>query len=438
MDVSSNTRSGHHDNGLYIGLDLGTSGCRAAAIDAQQQVVAETARPFPQPAECQPSLQQDPWQWWDCIKEVLLLLDDYIDTTRVRAIAVDGTSSTLLLTDRDCQPLDSALMYYDARSIDEAAQIARIAPADSGAHGATSSLAKLLNLQQQHHLLPVYHAMHQSDWITSLLSGQCGISDENNCLKLGYDVVNRCWPDWLDQLPLKRQLLPRVVQPGTPVGTIQKNMATELGLPLSTQIISGTTDGVAAFLATGAHEIGDAVTSLGSTLVIKVLSDAPIFAPEYGVYSHRLGDRWLVGGASNCGGSTLLKYFSRQQLDKMTEKLQPDRPTGLKYYPLPAIGERFPVSDPDKKAELSPRPEDDIIFFQAMLEGIAAVEARGYALLKKLGAPSLRSVRTVGGGASNMAWRHIRQNHLQTAFKETRHLQAAYGTALLALNQNQN
>jgi len=438
MDVSSTSPSGDQNNGIYIGLDLGTSGCRAVAIDAQQQVIAETAHPFPIPAERQPSLQQDPWQWWDCIKEVVLLLEDYIDTTQVRAIAVDGTSSTLLLTDRNCQPLDSALMYHDARSISEAAQIAQVAPANSGAHGATSSLAKLLNLQHQHHQQPIYHAMHQSDWITSLLSGQCGISDENNCLKLGYDVVNRCWPDWFDQLPINRQLLPRVVQPGTPIGTIQANIAIELGLPQSTQIISGTTDGVAAFLATGATEIGDAVTSLGSTLVIKVLSDTPIYAPEFGVYSHRLGNRWLVGGASNCGGSTLLKYFNRQQLDQMTKDLKPDLPTGLNYYPLPANGERFPISDPDKKPELSPRPEDDTIFFQAILEGIAAVEAQGYALLNTLGAPMLNSIRTLGGGANNLAWKQIRSGYLKTSFQETRHLQAAYGTALLALKQNQH
>ena len=432
MDVSSITQPRHNGDGLYIGLDLGTSGCRAMAIDASEDVIAEATRLFPEPAEQQPGLQQDPWQWWDCAKKVLLLLVDDIDRSRVRSIAVDGTSATLLLTDGEGQPLGSALMYNDARSINEAAQIARIAPTNSGAHGPTSSLAKLLNLQQQHSHQSMAHALHQSDWITGLLSGRYGISDENNCLKLGYDIVNRCWPDWLDVLSVKRQLLPEVVQPGTPVGTIQTNMAAELGLPLTTQIISGTTDGVAAFLATGANEIGDAVTSLGSTLVIKILSATPVFAPEYGIYSHRLGERWLVGGASNCGGSTLMKFFSRQQLEQMTDKLKPEQPTGLEYYPLPAIGERFPICDPDKQPELSPRPDDDIVFFQALLEGIAAVESRAYTLLAELGAPDIKSIRTVGGGAHNQAWCRIRQHRLQVDFKEAKHLQAAYGTALLA------
>lgn len=116
----------------------------------------------------------------------------------------------------------------------------------------------------------------------------------------------------------------------------------------------------------------------------------------------------------------------------MTPELIPDIPTGLQYYPLPGVGERFPVNDPLKQPLLTPRPDDDIVFFQAILEGIAEVEARAYALLSELGAPPLKSVRTVGGGAENKAWTRIRQQRLQVTFKPARHTQAAYGTALLA------
>jgi len=312
----------------------------------------------------------------------------------------------------------------------EATEVAKVAPQTSAAHGPNASLAKLLKLQHLHQ--DAHHAMHQCDWISAILTGRCAVSDENNSLKMGYDSENRCWPDWLDRLPVRRDLLPVVVEPGTVLGIISPAVASDLGLPNTTEILAGTTDGVAAFLATGACEIGDAVTSLGSTLVIKLLSDKPIFAPQFGVYSHRLGDYWLVGGASNSGGATLLKYFSREQLDELTPKLSPDIPTGLSYYPLPDIGERFPVSDINKHPELTPRPKDDVRFFQAMIEGMADIEARAYSLLTELGAPTLKSIRTVGGGSRNKAWETIRQNKLNSVFKQTKHLQAAYGTALLA------
>ena len=54
-------------------------------------------------------------------------------------------------------------------------------------------------------------------------------------------------------------------------------------------LCAGTTDSIAAFLASGASGVGDAVTSLGSTLAIKLLSERPVDDSRYGVYSHRLG-----------------------------------------------------------------------------------------------------------------------------------------------------
>ena len=80
------------------------------------------------------------------------------------------------------------------------------------------------------------------------------------------------------------------------------------------------------------------MTSLGSTLVLKLVSDRPVFSPAHGVYSHRLGDLWLTGGASNSGGAVLAQYFSADELRALTPLLKPDVPTGLDYYPLPGHG----------------------------------------------------------------------------------------------------
>jgi sugar (pentulose or hexulose) kinase len=58
------------------------------------------------------------------------------------------------------------------------------------------------------------------------------------------------------------------------------------------------TDSIAAFIAAGLSEPGDAVTSLGSTMAIKMISTVRVDNADYGIYSHRLGDVWLVGKAS--------------------------------------------------------------------------------------------------------------------------------------------
>ena len=86
---------------------------------------------------------------------------------------------------------------------------------------------------------------------------------------------------------------------------------------------------------------------MGSTLAIKLLSTTRIEDARFGVYSHRLDDKWLVGGASNTGGAVLRQIFTDEQLEKLSEQINPMEASPLDYYPLQTVGERFPVADPN-------------------------------------------------------------------------------------------
>ncbi|HEX9625975.1 MAG TPA: preQ(1) synthase [Acidiferrobacterales bacterium] len=419
-------------DGLYLGIDIGTGGCRVMVIDEQERVVGEAAAPIPVPVRHDNQITQDSTLWWKAADAALRQVLQKVPAERIRAIAVDGTSGTLLLTDKKGAPVTPALMYNDSRAVVQADRLLPIAGRQSGAHGATSSLAKLLWLTEKQMTKKAAHALHQADWITGKLTGRWGVSDHNNSLKLGYDSQAQRWPDFLGTLGLDTALLPEVYIAGEPIGTISAEIAKTYGLSADTQVMAGTTDGVASFLAAGASRPGHGVTALGSTLVIKLLSNKPVFAPEHGVYSHRLGERWLVGGASNSGGATLLQYFKVEQMQEMTPLLDPESFTGLEYYPLPDVGERFPVNDPNMVAKLEPLPGNSVTFFQGMLEGIASIEALGYQLLHKLGAPAVTEVRTTGGGSRNPGWTRIRERTLGVSLKKPRSGMAAFGTALIA------
>jgi sugar (pentulose or hexulose) kinase len=417
---------------LYLGIDFGTSGCRGCVIDAGRHILAESRMPLPPPQRSGAAVEQDPAIWWTALRAVLAELGTRVSLTDIRAVCVDGTSSTLLLCDAQGTPLGNALMYNDSRAREAAQQVAAVAPQDCAVHGASASLAKLLWLLQSPAARDARHALHQADWVLGRLRGRYGCSDENNALKLGYDPGARRWPQWLAALAVPARLLPEVVPAGTDSGCIDPAMATQFGLAPATRIISGTTDSTASFVATGAVR-GEAVTTLGSTLVLKVCAEMPVFAPEHGIYSHRLGDDWLAGGASNSGGAVLRQYFTDADIARLTQQLQPDRPTGLDYYPLPARGERFPINDPDLEPLLAPRPQEDARFFQGILEGIARIEVQGYRRLAELGAPWPTRVISTGGGAANSAWRTIRSQLLGMPVVAAAHQEAAYGTALLAL-----
>ncbi|KQZ13228.1 carbohydrate kinase [Mesorhizobium sp. Root554] len=412
---------------LAIGIDLGTSGARAVAMNAAFGIVAQGAARLPSTTEG----ASDPREWWRAVEMALQNVLADVDRPTVGAIAIDATSGTLLPVDEAGTPLAAPLMY-DARVADDAllARIAPLIPPDSAAHGPTSGLAKALVFQS---VPGVARILHQADWIAGRLAGHFGTTDENNALKTGYDPIERCWPDWMAATGLRMDLLPRVVTPGAPIETIDPAMARAFGLSPDIVIVAGTTDGCAAFLATGADRPGDGVTSLGSTLTLKLLSDRPVFAAEYGIYSHRINGMWLAGGASNTGGKVLAHFFPAEEIARLSAMIDPATVTALDFYPLLEAGERFPVMDPACPPRLTPRPADDAEFLKAMLEGIASIEKQGYARLTELRAPRLRSVRTVGGGATNPTWTAIRQRNTGVPFIPAQSEEAAAGAARLAL-----
>jgi sugar (pentulose or hexulose) kinase len=413
------------DEALFLGLDLGTSGARAVVIDAEGLAVASGSAAM---ADFGPD-PRSPAVWWAAADHALRAALAGCDAKRVAAFALDGTSGTMLPVDNAGEPLSGGLMYNDAcGDAGVLARIAETAPPTSAAHGSSSGLARAVLLARavRPHLV-----LHQADWIAFHLSGRF-VTDANNALKTGYDPVAGQWPDWIGDAGLEVRLLPRVVAPGTPVGPVTAKAAAEYGLRADALVVAGTTDGCASFLATGASEAGDGVTALGTTLTLKILSDRPIFAPQSGIYSHRILGKWLAGGASNTGGNVLLAHFTPDRIAELSARIDPAKDSGLDYYPLLRPGERFPVADPDLAPRLTPRPDDDAAFLHGLLDGIAGIEAMGYARLTELGAPPLARLRSVGGGAGNTVWSALRQRRLGVPFAAPDSMQAAYGTARLA------
>ena len=420
---------------LYLGIDVGTSGVRTSVIDRAGTEVAAASVKMPAPRRVDDRPCQDATIWWDATSQCLR---DQAASLRVAgrgfdeiaAVSVDGTSGTLLLTDADLNPLTPGYMYNSANFTAEAEAIAPHAPASCLARGAGFSLARLLFLQKQ--AGGARHALHQADWIAAKLMKRGGLSDETNVLKMGFDLERRIWPDWFSSCGVELDLLPEVKPVGEMFGLVDGAVADLFGLSCEVKVIAGTTDSNAGFLASGASRVGDGVTSLGTTLAIKLLSDQPVTDTSRGVYSHRIKDMWLPGGASNSGGGVLLDHFTPEQMTRMESELQPDTPTGLDYYPLSRPGERFPINDPNLPPRLSPRPENDVEFFQALLEGLGEIERTGYDALQQLGAPGLKRVFTAGGGAQNQAWTKIRSAKLGVPVGTAQSSNASAGVARIA------
>ncbi|MGA8862295.1 MAG: FGGY-family carbohydrate kinase [Gallionella sp.] len=414
----------------YLGLDFGTSGARACVI-SRDKAIWEQQAAYPDPSG------QTPADWRAALHTLLSALPEHF-AAGLHGLAIDGTSGTVLLCNAELEPCSPALLYNDNRAQQQAEQLGSIAPDGHTVCTATSGLAKFLWLAQQRDVRHAAHFLHQADWLSALLSGQPGCSDYHNALKTGYDAERLCWPDWVMALP-HSHLLPQVLAPGEPIGPIQPDIAAHFGINPACMVHAGTTDSTAAFIAadgmTRRCEAGVGVTTLGTTLVLKQLSERRIEAPEYGVYSHRYGGLWLAGGASNAGCGVLRRHFADAQLAALSMRIDPSKDSPLDYYPLPGAGERFPVNDARLEPRLEPRPGNDVEFLHGLLQGLARIETAGYARLAELGAPPLKRVVTNGGGAKNDIWRRMRERLLGVPVSTAAHCEAAYGSALLCLDE---
>ena len=385
---------------LGCGIDLGTSGCRLALVDSAG-LVNQLSCHYPGPFR-----QAESWR--EGVKQLLAQLPEP-QRQGIGAIAIDGTSGTLLACSSKGDPLAAALAYNDACP-EQAEQARQLVPAGGSAASSSGSVARGLLLLDRLKLQPGSDLLlrHQADWLMGWLLGDWRWGEEGNNLRLGWDLLQNQWTGGIARSSWAGAL-PQVIPSGQLVGPIGAKAAAELKLPASCQIVSGTTDANAAVLAAEPQE-GDGVAVLGTTLVLKQFAPEPLKGP--GINNHRIAGRWLVGGASNAGGGVLRQFFSEQQLEELSRQIQPEISTGLNLLPLPQRGERFPVDDPQLEPVLEPRPVSDALYLQALLEGLSTLECQGWQRLEELGAPAVQRVLSVGGGAKNPQWRALRQKLL--------------------------
>ena len=430
-----------------LGIDMGTSGIRACIVDSNQQVLFETEAPLPLSAVSGQDSIQTPFDWQQAMDKIMGSIPREL-LHSIEHIIGCATSSTVYLANSAGKVLTHALMYDDtsseqaAKLIEQAFQQSQPKQGSqakqhfSGALGASSTLAKVCQL---HSLLTTEVGSgaedelvicHQIDWLTYYMTGQQNITDENNALKLGYDSVNQQWPNWVQAIcPVA---LPKVVKPGSVIPRAALPCFLSR-LSDSVQYHAGTTDSIAAFLSTGAHKAGDAMTSLGSSMAIKMIAEKPIFDAEKGIYSHYLQGKWLIGGASNAGGLALLKHFSLEDIKALSQLPALKESTQTHFIPLVKTGERFPQYNPNLQPFYEPWSDDSQVNFSRILAALVRTEIECYQELTKQSKTKLTQVFTTGGGLKNLAWQQLRaevlplHRHKKTAPNTINATGAAFG-----------
>jgi xylulokinase len=438
-----------------LGIDIGTSGVRCLVVDEAGHIVARGSSPLPAPKIEGSRHEQDAELWWACTVEALkgACRDLKVNGGRpenILALCMDATSGTIVPVDKDLKPLRDGLMYNDARAHEEAERLNNAGEKTLLRLGyrfnASFSLAKILWLMENEPdvMEKTYKVLHQADFITSRLSespkryGKC-LSDWSNALKSGYDILEHCWPDYISETGIDTAKLPEVKKTGQSLGTLSGDMAKAFDLNPACLIVGGMTDGTAGCVASGANKIGDMNTTLGTTIVWKMITSGLVCDLEGRLYSHRHpGGGFLPGGAGNSGGEGLSSFFQSdpQDMDEHLARLvvgfTPGPPTETITYPLSSPGERFPFVDSNFAPFTTVSKAEEILLYRSCLEGIACIERWGYEIAAELGAECSGEVWTTGKGADIDPWLQVRADILDRTVCRAAHPESAYGAALVA------
>jgi xylulokinase len=407
-----------------VGIDVGTTGVKAVAIDPGGEVIARAESEYPLATPRPGWFEQDPEDWVRGSQEALAGLG-----VHPAAMGLSGQMHGLVALDAADRVLRPAILWNDQRTGAECAEIERRLGLDrlialTGNRALTGFTApKLLWLRR--HEPDVYsriaHVLLPKDYVRLRLTGERAIDAADASGTLLFDVGARRWSDEvLDALEVPREWLPRVYEsPDVP------------GAP-------GAGDQAAAALGVGVDRPGPLSIVLGTSGV--VFAALPEFAADrearVHVFCHAVPGGWHAMGVmlSAAGSLKWLRDVVGGTYDELTAQAEqwPPGTDGLTFLPYLA-GERTPHADPDARgafAGLHVR-HDPGALVRAVLEGVAYGLRDSLELLRELGVEPDKG-RASGGGARSDLWLRIVASVLRLPLERTAVEEgSAYGAALL-------
>ncbi len=399
----------------WLAFDIGTTGTKAAVIDAHLRTVQSYTQHYETYTAEGGIVEQNAADWWSAA----CLAARQLDLKGVEAIALTGQMQDVILIDAAGQPVRPVILYSDSRAqIEIAAILTRISSEKlydltGNEQTASSLLAKLLWLQQ-HELTSLAHSRHLlisgADFIAYQMTGYA-VCDTTTASTTGLlDLATRQWlsAELFDALGLDKvaHLLPPVKSGGIPTGTLTQEAAQQLGLTAGIPVYHGPGDAGAATLGVGSGEPGKPYGYIGTSGWVGYTAQQR-GKYETGVFTlaHPKQDYFMcVAPILTAGGNldwakNLLHYASH---DEMIEAALQCELSQLLYLPY-LNGERSPFSDPFARGTfigLNAR-HTSADLARAVLEGVAL--SYRHAIDALLGT-SIDSLTLTGGGTRNRVW----------------------------------
>lgn len=401
---------------MFLGIDIGTSGVKAAVIDADGAVQAQGSASLtverPQPGWS----EQDPDDWWRATQAAVAAIDPAV-RRKVRGVGLAGQMHGATLLGANDRPLRPAILWNDGRSAAECAELERRAP---DLHTINGNLAmpgftapKLLWVRA--HEPEVFERIRTvllpKDDVRLRMTGDKASDASDSAGTLWLDTGRRAWSDTLlAACDLTRAQMPEVFEGSAATGRLRAEVAQEWGMD-RVPVAAGASDNAAGAAGVGVVQDGQALLSLGTSGVIFVATDGFRPNPQGAMHAfcHCLPGMWHQMTV-HLSAAACIDWAARQigadgpaALFARAEEAGPA--SGPELF-LPYLsGERTPHNDAQVRAAFL-RLDNDTTpgrLAQAVLEGVAFALADGVAVLREAGT-ELSELAVIGGGARSHYW----------------------------------
>ncbi len=419
---------------IVMGVDVGTSGTKAIAMDEAGKLRASALVEYPLHSPKPGWAEQDPADWRKAAFEALTTLATQVNAADVKAIGLTGQMHGSVFLDAQNEVLRPALLWCDQRTtaqcdaITEKVGEARLIEMVSNPALTGFTAPKILWLRDNEPALyeKVRKVLLPKDYIRLVLTGEFATDVADASGTLLFDVKNRCWHnELLSLLGIDADFMPPSFEGPEVTGALSKEAAEQTGLPAGIPVVAGGGDQAAGGVGCGIVRAGVLSASLGTSGVVFAFSDDVHTDPEGRVHTfcHSVPGKWHVMGVMlSAGGS--LQWFRNQLCNEeraqaeatgrdayefITESAAEVAPgsEGLLFLPY-LSGERTPHKDPYAKGAfvgLSLR-HTKAYMARAVLEGVAYGMRDSLEIIRGMGI-GVSEVRASGGGARSTLWRQI-------------------------------
>ena len=446
-----------------LGLDAGTTSTRTILIDENGKVVASSSSEYPMLVPRHSWAEQEAEDWY---RAAVLTIRDVlgksgIDAGEIAGIGLSGQMHGAVVLDRQGNPIRPVMIWCDNRAYRQTKKIYDIfgyhnfikLSYNQALPGYIAPKLLWLKDNEPENYEKINRFIFPKDYLRYRFSGVYAteVSDASGSVMM--DIPNRCWSDEIiSGLGIDKKILPDIYESVVISAKVNSETAAITGLVAGTPIAGGGGDNAAGAIGTGIIREGVMSDSLGTSGVVFIHTDKPLFDPEgrFHCTCHTVPYRWNLLGATLAAAGSLKWYADNfgvsrdfveryhetgddyEILNRQAESVDPGSDS-LLFLPY-LIGERTPYSDAHARGvffgiSYIHTPSH---FVRSIMEGVAFSQRDCLEIARKLGAKSDRVV-LIGGGSKSRVWRQVMADILNSNIAINNINEGpAFGAALIA------